>query len=168
MDMLSKLEGGEIIAAISVLGGLLIAITAIIAAHWRGVRHAEMETNLKQQMLARGMSAAEIEQVLKASSTSGKYQDPPIFTGNVGTDKATLVKLMSDNGMDGQDIARVLQAFDTPERRPESPEWVQVMRQKAELVGNLLHQAMDCKDIEKVLHAFQTDHIKSADRPGKA
>jgi hypothetical protein len=67
-DLLSRLNGGEIIAFVAVAGGLLCGITAIIAGCWQRVRRAEMATALKQDMLNRGMSADEIRTVLEAGS----------------------------------------------------------------------------------------------------
>ena len=49
------------------IGGTMIAIITVIACQWRRVRLAEMKASLKQQMLDKGMSAAEIDQVIKAS-----------------------------------------------------------------------------------------------------
>jgi hypothetical protein len=43
-----------------------IPIVAIVAYHFRASKKAEMEARLKQDMIARGMSADEIERVLKA------------------------------------------------------------------------------------------------------
>lgn len=52
----------------SVGGAFLVAIVAIIVGSWSQVRRREMDTSLKQEMLARGMSAEEIERVLSAGS----------------------------------------------------------------------------------------------------
>lgn len=48
--------------------GLLITVTAIVSSNWRRAKEAEFEASLKSQMLARGMSPAEIQQVLSAKS----------------------------------------------------------------------------------------------------
>lgn len=47
-------------------GSLLFAI--IYSVQWRKVRIAEMELSLKSQMIERGMSAEEIERVLRTPS----------------------------------------------------------------------------------------------------
>ena len=57
----------QFMAFVAVLVGPMIAIVAIVATQWRRVRVAELDAGLKQQMLDKGMSAAEIEQVMKAS-----------------------------------------------------------------------------------------------------
>jgi hypothetical protein len=63
-EYLSRLNGGELIALVAVVGGLLCGIVCIIGSHWERVRQLE----LKQDMLNRGMSAEEIKTVLDASS----------------------------------------------------------------------------------------------------
>jgi hypothetical protein len=74
-DLLSRMNGGELIGFFAVVGGLLFVATAAIAGIWAGVRHAEFrarqleaEIALKQDMISRGMSADDIERVLTASS----------------------------------------------------------------------------------------------------
>jgi hypothetical protein len=61
---------GTLIPIIAVGGGLLIPIVAIIAHSWRKMRHLELEIGLKNEMIARGMSAEEIERVIRATGAS--------------------------------------------------------------------------------------------------
>jgi hypothetical protein len=70
--LLSKFDGGELIALVSVVGGLLCAITAILAGTWSKVRRTEIAAALKQDMLNRGMSADDIRTVLDAASKSSR------------------------------------------------------------------------------------------------
>ncbi len=70
--LLSKFDGGELIAIVSVVGGLLCGITAIIAGTWAKVRRTEIAASLKQDMLNRGMSADDIRTVLEAGSKSSR------------------------------------------------------------------------------------------------
>lgn len=44
----------------------VVAVTRIVANHWRQVRIAETDAMLKARMLERGFSAAEIERVIVA------------------------------------------------------------------------------------------------------
>jgi hypothetical protein len=67
-EMLSKLSGGQVIGLAAVVGALLLAVIAIVAKEWRCIRVAELQADLKRQMLERGMSAADIEKVLQASA----------------------------------------------------------------------------------------------------
>ena len=73
MDLLWRLDGGELIGFFSVVGGLAVAVIAIIGGCWTASRKAEARTRqveveaaLKQDMLNRGMSAQDIERVLNA------------------------------------------------------------------------------------------------------
>ena len=68
MDLLSRLDGGELIGIVAVVGGLLIAMVGIIAGSWVKVRRAEIAAALKQDMLNRGLSAVDIRTVLEAGS----------------------------------------------------------------------------------------------------
>jgi hypothetical protein len=59
---------------ITVGGAFLVAIVAIIAGSWCQWRKRELDTSLKQEMLARGMSADEIERVLSAGTASAEFR----------------------------------------------------------------------------------------------
>lgn len=56
------------IPIVGMIVGSLIAVTAIVSAQWRRAKEAEWEASLKSQMLSRGMSASEIEQVIRAKA----------------------------------------------------------------------------------------------------
>jgi hypothetical protein len=116
-DFLDKLNGGEIIGFSSVVGGLLVAIIAVVAMQWRRVRIAEIEASLKQQMLDKGMTAAEIETVMKASQQPAGSASHS--TGIEAVDRAALVQRMVDNGYEGADIERVLKAYQVSPHSPE-------------------------------------------------
>lgn len=78
-DLLSKLDGGEIlglcgivVGLFAILGGITVAITNVVAAHYRRTQLDEMEATLKMEMIHRGMSADEIKQVLEARMGSAR------------------------------------------------------------------------------------------------
>ncbi len=72
-EYLSKLHVGELIALVSVCGGLCIALVAVLGGVWSDVRKREITAGLKHDMLERGMSADEIRTVLEAGTKrSGK------------------------------------------------------------------------------------------------
>src|SRR5687768_14240220 len=58
------------IPLLGIVGGTLVAVVAIIAGCRTSARRLELETKLKHDMLTRGMPAAEIERVIRASSGS--------------------------------------------------------------------------------------------------
>ena len=59
-DILSRFNSGELIGLVSIVGGMLIGVIAIVAHFW----HQNRLTELKREMLTRGMSAEEIKTVL--------------------------------------------------------------------------------------------------------
>jgi hypothetical protein len=69
-DLLSNLNGWGLILITAVAGGVLLllisSITAIVANHLLKIRELDNSTQLKQDMLDRGMSADEIKTVLEA------------------------------------------------------------------------------------------------------
>jgi hypothetical protein len=65
-DLFSQFNPGQIIALVSVLGGLSIALAAILGGYW----HNGRLTALKHEMVSRGMSPDEIRAVLDAGSGS--------------------------------------------------------------------------------------------------
>jgi hypothetical protein len=67
-ELLSKMNFGELIALVSVSGGLLIGLVAVAGGLWTSVRKAEIEADLKHEMLNRGMSAEEIRAVIDAGT----------------------------------------------------------------------------------------------------
>jgi len=72
IDLLSRMNGGQLIAIVAVAGGLLCGIIGIIAGSWQKVRRAEIAAALKQDMLNRGMSADEIRTVLEAGTKGSR------------------------------------------------------------------------------------------------
>jgi hypothetical protein len=72
IDFLSGLNPRDLIILVSVVGGLLCAIIAIVAGAWQKVRRAEIIAALKQDMLNRGMSADDIRSVLEAGSRGSR------------------------------------------------------------------------------------------------
>ena len=78
-DLLGRLNGGEILGLCGILlgmiglvGGITVAITKVVAAHFRRTQLDEMEATLKMEMIQRGMSAGEIKQVLEARMGSSR------------------------------------------------------------------------------------------------
>lgn len=62
-EFLSRFNSGELIGLVSILGGFAMGAFVIAIHYW----HKLHETELKREMLARGMSAEEIKTVLEAT-----------------------------------------------------------------------------------------------------
>ena len=67
-EFLSKFSAGEIIGLVAVVGGLLCGIIAVISDFFYKIRKSDNVTRLKQDMLDRGMSAAEIQTIIDAGA----------------------------------------------------------------------------------------------------
>jgi hypothetical protein len=72
--LLRQFSNGELLALIAIIGGLFlpilggitIAITKVVAAHFRRIELDDREAALKMEMIERGMSADEIARILQA------------------------------------------------------------------------------------------------------
>jgi hypothetical protein len=73
VEFLSRFDGGELIAIIAIVGGLLIGLVVMIADYWHKIRKAEIAAKLKHDMLDRGMSAEEIRIVLEAGTKKSHF-----------------------------------------------------------------------------------------------
>jgi hypothetical protein len=70
IDLINRSKPDEFIALLLIFGGgLVVALVAIIGSFVYHFRKREAEMNLKREMIARGMSADEIERILAAKST---------------------------------------------------------------------------------------------------
>ena len=57
------------VAVIAVISGGILVLAVALSYQWRRVRVAAYNAKLKQLMIERGMTADEIEQVLRAESS---------------------------------------------------------------------------------------------------
>jgi hypothetical protein len=74
VEFLSKVSAGELIAIISIVGGLVCGTIVMIGDYWYKIRKAELQARLKQDMLDRGMSVDEIRDVLEAGTKASKLE----------------------------------------------------------------------------------------------
>jgi hypothetical protein len=110
-ENLAAVNPGALIALVAILSGALIALVAVLAGNWAGVRRAEVEASLKQDMLNRGLSAADIERILRASSQS---PEPPPQTDPISDNEYYIVEKMLDEEKSVEDIERIIRAFKGP------------------------------------------------------
>ncbi|HEX8202350.1 MAG TPA: hypothetical protein VF590_17865 [Isosphaeraceae bacterium] len=63
-------DGWDLVLFFGVLGltGVLIVVPTVVACQWRAVRVAQAQIQLKREMVQRGMSAGEIERVIRSAS----------------------------------------------------------------------------------------------------
>ena len=73
-DLLRQFSNGELLALIAIIGGVFlpvfggitVAITKVVAAHFRRMQLDDREAALMMEMIQRSMSADEITQLLRA------------------------------------------------------------------------------------------------------
>jgi hypothetical protein len=142
-EVLSSLPG--ILSVTFIFGGwIIVVVVASIAKNWRKVHESEHLAALKQSMIERGMSADEIERVLRAGpassladsgcnsgDTSGfskklaEHELPPpaieqilgaYRSANPSTRKtlANTVEAMLDGGADGEQVMAAVRAIARP------------------------------------------------------
>ena len=70
-DLVLPLAGMGV-GVIAILGGITVAITKVVSAHYRRSQLDEMEATLKMEMIQRGMSSDEITKVLGARMAANK------------------------------------------------------------------------------------------------
>lgn len=69
-DLIRRLLDPDTLALVLIFGGgMVVGLVGIIAYHWRRLRQTEIETEMKREMLNRGMSAEDVERVIKASAS---------------------------------------------------------------------------------------------------
>jgi hypothetical protein len=125
-------------------------MVAILASQWRRVRVTEAETALKQQMLDRGMPAAEIERVIKASADDSSGLEGLCASEEEKSERTALVEAMLENGMEAADVERVLRALGSA----TAGESAAATAEKVAVVKTLVENELSAEDIERVLHAF--------------
>ena len=59
-DLLTRMDGGQLIGLVAVVGGLLVFLCGTLGHYW----HAGRLTALKQDMVSRGMSPDELQAVV--------------------------------------------------------------------------------------------------------
>jgi hypothetical protein len=123
-EMLSKWPSRHVLAFVTItgtLGGATVGLTAVVLAlvtqYQREAQRAELEAALKQDMIARGMSAAEIEQVVKATATP--WDNP---RRDDGFWRTQLVKDLKKQGLKAEEIERIVRAaYPPPVLTPTTP-----------------------------------------------
>jgi flagellar basal body-associated protein FliL len=69
-EVLSKFDAVNLLFLSMIVGIVLFAIAAVVAAWWHKNRESDNATKLKLEMLDRGMSAEEIKTVLEAGRST--------------------------------------------------------------------------------------------------
>ncbi len=126
LELLSKLNGDDLVGLCMMAAFALVAVAWAAATQWRRVRIAELNIELKQQLLERGMSAAEIAQVVAAGENGRRGGGFPWGLAGparlwCSDTRAALTENMVQAGYDAAEIERVLRAWGTGPGAPPPP-----------------------------------------------
>jgi hypothetical protein len=103
-DMLSSLPG--ILTVTFLFGGwIIVAIVSSVSKNWRKVHESEHMAALKQSMIERGMTADEIERVLRAGPAS--FGDSAHGCG----DTVELSKKLAEHSVPATAVEQILGAY---------------------------------------------------------
>jgi hypothetical protein len=86
-------------------GWIIVAVVSSVAKNWRKVHESEHLAVLKQSMIERGMSADEIERVLRAG--------PEALTESASDATTELSKKLAEHGVAAPAMEQILNAFHT-------------------------------------------------------
>ena len=111
IETLFQREPALLIPVIAVLGTPLVFTVWILAHYWGRSRQLELEVALKQDMLNRGMAAADIERVLSASARREEAPPAPQPPGALSDNEYALVEKMLDEGHKVEEIERLIRAL---------------------------------------------------------
>jgi len=160
-NFITNLFAHPTIALVAVIGACAAWAVTAIAIQSRLARVARLELELKRQMLDKGLSATEIEHVLRISPEA-IAEESYHFSGEEDLDKGTLVKLLSDHEYSGADIERILQAYAVPAHAANT---VSARIGRAKAVEGMVENERPADQIIQMLHAF---HAEPAVNPGFA
>jgi hypothetical protein len=106
------MEWATIVIAV-VTGIVAVVAVPVWAVQWGGVRRAQADARVKQDMLARGLSVEEIERLLKLSSVPAVPPRPPPASrpSEAALALASAVESMVAAEKDTDEIAAFLDAF---------------------------------------------------------
>jgi hypothetical protein len=106
---IERLNGGEMIAVIAILSGAGVVALGILVSGWNSATNARQQADLKRDMLARGLSVQEIEQLTMSETARQAQQeyDHRIREAQVGAD---LKRDLVARGMPIEQVAHVTAA----------------------------------------------------------
>ena len=117
-DLFARFHPDELIGLTAVVGGVLVALTWVVAYYWRKVRQVETETALKHELVQRGLTIADVERVMRAGKQRGglwHLSDTTRLQLEQAEQRVALVERLVQQGMSSEEIERVLNAVEKNE-----------------------------------------------------
>ncbi len=110
-DAVFEKQPSLLVPVVSVLGSAVVCTVWIIAHYWKRLRQIDIEVSLKQDMLNRGLSAADVERVLWASSDGPQAPPSPEARESISDNEYYLVEKMLEEGRSVEEIERLVRSF---------------------------------------------------------
>ncbi len=142
------------IPVVSIVCGTLVVLTAILAHQWRAARLAEVEASLKQDMLNRGLSAEDIERVIRAGRSQDPPPGPPEKPDPVSDNEYYLIEKLVEEERPIEEIERIIRAFKTPSGDAVAKA-EPISENEYYLVEKLLEDERPVEEIERVIRALK-------------
>jgi hypothetical protein len=109
-ETLFQREPALFIPVVAIVGSAVVFTVWLIAHYYNSSRRQEIEAALKQDMLNRGMSSADIERVMLASGARDSTLEMQAKE-TISDNEYYLVEKMLDDGHAIEDVERVIRAF---------------------------------------------------------
>jgi SOS response regulatory protein OraA/RecX len=150
---IASLDDTSVFVSLAIVATMLVIIVGLIASAWRQVRQSEHVSHLTAMMLQRGMSAEEIERVLR----SGAFKPAAAEAAQTGpqNQEVQLVKVLSDNSYDGEAVEKILQAARSDGRIDETT---------SRIVQIMAENWTDTDDIVRVLSARRSAGVGETEK----
>lgn len=139
----SGLDDGTVKVLFIFAAMAFVAVVWVISTAWRRARESDNRAQLTAMLIQRGMSADEIEKVLRAGVGSAEESDAA-QKSDEPDDEVRLIKQLADLSYDGGDVEKILAAARV-NGRLDAP--------TARIVEGLANNWMDADDIVRVLRA---------------
>jgi hypothetical protein len=111
LETIFEKQPSLIVPALALMGGTIVFTVWILAHYWKRARQIETESALKQDMLNRGLSAADIERILWATSDGPPEQNVPAPQEVISDNEYYMVEKLLEEGKSVEEIERLLRAF---------------------------------------------------------
>jgi hypothetical protein len=162
-ELLNRLDN-EMLVFLAIILPLVLVVTVVVPVGMlltfrQQSRLKQQEDDLKREMIAKGMSAGDIERVIHATAggTPGKAAAEPAKPTGPGFEKARLIEILVEQEMDAVGIEKVLRAL-ADYADEELPA-------KVAAVESMAEQGMEADDIERVIRAFHRSSNPLVSRP---
>jgi hypothetical protein len=154
----------------SAVCAMLIPVGIVGFVQWQHVRTAELEAELKQDMLERGMTAQDIERVLRSSQNPSRDRstvaESNYYTARHAEIEAGLIKELAMLNMPADDVERIYKAFNAATSvSPKSHASSERAARDAAFVKRLAQSGRSAEDIERLIQVTRRKSEMAESQP---